>query len=155
MSDPKKPLRRHAGLAPLSRDHHHILILAQLLKENAPVYRGLPDTTAGKRTYALTFHHNSLQGHLHREEETLLPMITGRSATLDALGQALLEEHRAIEQSFVQLTRCPEEEWGWRMHDLGLLLERHVRREEREWFPAIQEHLTEEELTALEPLLNQ
>ena len=41
-------MKRHEALAPLSREHHGTLILAQLLKKGAPVYKGLPDTDTGK-----------------------------------------------------------------------------------------------------------
>jgi hypothetical protein len=35
-------MKRHEALIPLSRDHHGTLILARLLRSDAPPYKGLP-----------------------------------------------------------------------------------------------------------------
>ena len=58
-------MKRHESLAPLSREHHEGLILAQLLKKGAPAYRGLPTDLAGKLSYAREMFERILEGR-HR-----------------------------------------------------------------------------------------
>jgi hypothetical protein len=48
-------MKRHLSLQPLSREHHEALLLAQLLKKNAPAYKGLPLNEHEKIAYAVTF----------------------------------------------------------------------------------------------------
>ena len=45
-------MKREEALAPLSREHHSTLILAQLLKKDAPVYHQLPAEPWDKAKYA-------------------------------------------------------------------------------------------------------
>jgi len=42
-------IKRDKALHILSHDHHHGLILAQLIKKGSPQYKNLPNTTEGKK----------------------------------------------------------------------------------------------------------
>ena len=64
-------MKRYEAIAPLSRDHHASLILAQLLKKNAPAYAGLPGTVADKAKYAQEQFQHSIQKHFQQEEAML------------------------------------------------------------------------------------
>ncbi len=64
-------MKRDESIAPLSRDHHSTLILAQLLKRNAPVYHGLPTTVVDKINYAQEQFNSSIQHHFELEERML------------------------------------------------------------------------------------
>ena len=132
----KGPLRRHPSLIPLSRDHHHGLVLAQLLKYDVPDYRGMPQTVEGKIAYAIRFCEEELRPHFRKEEEILLPAVAGYDALLDAHCERIRSEHR-------QLAQIPD---AWRastptgadLDEFGRLLAEHIRFEERVFFQRLQ-----------------
>ena len=64
-------MKRHDALAPLSREHHSALLLAQLLKKEAPAYKGMPTALNEKAAYALNIFTTKLQMHFKKEEEML------------------------------------------------------------------------------------
>ena len=61
-------MKRHEALAPLSREHHSTLMLAQLLKKNAPVYKGLPTNAKDKAEYAFQQFETIIKNHFKQEE---------------------------------------------------------------------------------------
>ncbi len=132
----KKPLRRHPNLQPLSRDHHRGLVLAQLLKYDVPDYPGLPATVAGKAAYAIEFFDTQLQAHFEREENILLPAITGYDALLDRYGEQMCEEHRRIRNMLESWRQNPPN--GADLDQMGRCLEEHIRFEERVFFQHLQ-----------------
>ena len=145
------PLIRHRSLTALSRDHHHGLILAQLIKKNAPAYRELPSTIEGKAEYTVRFYNSELANHFHEEEEVLIPFIIGRNNELDDLLSEIFAEHKQIKI----LVDLIEKKFNLadNLNELGELLSLHIRKEERILFPKIQEVFTSEELDALGELL--
>ena len=76
-------MKRHKALIPLSHDHHHGLLLAQLIKKNAPDYKGLPKDLNGKIKYTIDIYNSSLKQHFDDEEKILFPAVTGKDALLD------------------------------------------------------------------------
>ena len=62
-------MKRHKALIPLSHDHHHGLLLPQLIKKNAPDYKGLPKDLEGKINYTLETYNSSLKNHFDDEEK--------------------------------------------------------------------------------------
>lgn len=79
------------------------------------------------------FFSNNLERHFQAEEEILFPIIRSSSPESRALIEALLEEHRQI---CIGVGRLAEKTIRSKVFfDLGDLLERHIRREERELFP--------------------
>jgi hemerythrin-like domain-containing protein len=126
------PLKRHAALQPLSREHMSGLIQARNLNRAA-------NADAGARRAALAAFtevwRNEIREHFDDEERLLLPLTQE-----PALRDRLLEEHRAIRE----LARRCEEDPGAvaeeppLMRRIGSLLHDHIRWEEREYFEAIQ-----------------
>jgi iron-sulfur cluster repair protein YtfE (RIC family) len=146
------PIKRQKALAPLSRDHHQGLILAQLIKKNAPEYKDLPKTTSGKVEYTISFYKNELVKHFFNEEEILYPAVKNKSNEIDVLFEEIISEHKKIKQLVVQLEFS--ENKSDILNELGVLLELHIRKEERLLFEKIQNLLSEEELTQLEKKLS-
>ncbi len=66
-------MKRHPALVPLSREHQKGLLLAQLIKKNAPDYNGLPNDLIGKMNYAKEVYNNELVQHFKDEEELVFP----------------------------------------------------------------------------------
>jgi iron-sulfur cluster repair protein YtfE (RIC family) len=139
-------MKRHPSLIPLSREHHEVLILAQLLKPNAPHYKGLPHTMEGKKEYALALFQKSIKPHFEKEE-AVLKRTAGYHETIAALGEAISNEHRQLTALFQQLQNGTATETV--LQQTGLLLESHIRKEERELFPAIQQFCPETVLMEL------
>jgi iron-sulfur cluster repair protein YtfE (RIC family) len=146
------PVKRHKGLAPLSRDHHQGLILAQLIKKDAPEYKNLPKTVFDKVKYTIRFYNSGLIKHFKKEEKILFPAVNDKSSEIDVLFDEIISEHKKIKELVTQL------EFGKNKMDildeLGMLLESHIRKEERVLFEKIQNLLNDEELIQLEEKLS-
>lgn len=130
-------MKRHEALAPLSRDHHGSLILAQLLKRGAPAYKGLPLDNAGKVKYAIQQFDQHIQKHFEQEGR-LLEITTPYHPDIKRLGKEIKDEHTKLTALFRSLFNTGNEEDV--MDELGRLLETHIRKEERELFPLLQQH---------------
>lgn len=140
-------MKRHEALAPLSREHHSALILAQLLKKDAPDYKGLPTAVNEKAAYALQMFTATLQLHFKNEEE-LLDKIRNVHTEIDKLSDEIFKEHQQLKKMFLSLDRTDNtiEE----LDTLGQALDDHIRKEERLLFPLIQQHCSEEILNSFD-----
>jgi iron-sulfur cluster repair protein YtfE (RIC family) len=140
-------MRRHSSLIPLSQDHHHGLVLAQLIKKGAPVYEKLPKTLEAKVEYTKNFYKNDLSYHFYEEEKILYPSVKNKNKELDNLFNEIFSEHSEITSLIDALASSDQQ--GEILNKLGFLLESHIRKEERKLFPAVQEVLTSAELGEL------
>jgi hemerythrin-like domain-containing protein len=147
----RKGIKRHDSLKDLSRHHMIGLHLALKLKR------------AGKEESRLTieeivkdaddFWNPDGQEHFREEEEILLPAYAqfediNRTEIIE-----LLLEHVQIRSLFDKLLKSKEADLNV-MHELGALLETHIRKEERVVFPMIEKALPEEKLQELAPYLH-
>lgn len=144
-------MKRHPSLAPLSREHHGALILARLLQKDAPAYKGLPSDSAGKAVYALNFYKEELVKHFE-EEEKILKLVTGVNAALDLMVETIFHEHQELHVLFKSINNHPRV--TAHLDKLGKALEIHVRKEERELFPLIQETCSEDLMTTIDKSLS-
>ena len=144
-------MKRHEAIVPLSRDHHSTLILAQLLKKNAPVYKGLPDTTEGKAKYALELFQNSIQKHFQQEEE-MLELAKDCNVEVNTIAREIKTEHRELTALFHSLETAID--LTSTMDTLGVSLEKHIRKEERILFPLLQLHCSDEQFKEISKLLH-
>lgn len=142
------PLKRHPSLIPLSHDHRSLLFLAQLLKKNAPVFKGYPSTPEGKRQYAIESYIHSLAPHFELEEKVVFPMLLTIVPAFQEQISTLVSVHAQLSTYFHQIAQSstPLIEL---MNQCGLELEAHIRHEERVFFTQLQELLSEEQLVRL------
>ncbi|MEM8534654.1 MAG: hemerythrin domain-containing protein [Chloroflexota bacterium] len=140
-------MKRHPSLVPVSREHQRGLFLAQALKRGIPRYKNLPTTHEGKREYALSVYKALLQDHFHAEETILFPAIRGSDNEIDTLIDELLQEHQQMHTMFQTLPTTPDLET--QLHELGMLLEAHIRKEERQLFERVQVVIDEDQLHTL------
>lgn len=143
-------MKRHETLAPLSREHHGALILAQLIKRNAPEYKGLPTTISDKVVYAIDYYTNELKAHF-KKEELLLKIVEDMHPEIARLSDEIVAEHALLKGLILSLKKAFDPEAV--LNELGNELDAHIRKEERVLFPLIQEHCTEEMLQKIQPLL--
>lgn len=131
---------RHPSLIPLSHDHHHGLALALRCRKQA-LGQLKPMGAAGLRERAtefLAFYRSNLAAHFRAEEEALFPIMRASLPDVGPLLDELTREHVALRQGATQL----EAGIGLAklVFDLGDLLERHIRKEERELFPLFEKY---------------
>ena len=129
-------MKRHPALIPLSREHHGALILARLLQKDAPVYKGLPTDIQGKAEYAYKFYQEELVKHFE-DEEMVLKLVTGVESNLDLMIKTIYSEHQELHKLFQSIDNHPD--LPSHLDQIGKILETHVRKEERELFPLMQE----------------
>ena len=127
-SDPRR-VKRSPELIPLSRDHH--VALEHALRLVRATDADLPAVTA---RFLAFFVHDG-ERHFVQEEELLVPAIPGDAREL---AQRLLDEHAAIRDAARRLGEAQELEVAT---ELGGLLTAHVRFEERELFPLLEDRL--------------
>lgn len=140
---------RHPSLILLSHDHHHGLALALRCRKQA-LGQLKPMGAAGLRERAhefQEFYRANLLAHFRAEEEVLFPCL--RQAVTE--GGAMIDE---LERDHATLRAAiPRLEAGVGLakliFDLGDLLERHIRKEERELFPLFEKHVAEDRATAI------
>lgn len=134
-------LMRHPSLSPLSHDHHHGLALALRCRKQA-LGQIKPTGLAGLRERAAevrTFFERNLVSHFRAEEEVLFPHARRELPETQAIIEQLRREHETIRALVQQLAE--ESALAKLIFDLGDLLERHIRKEEREFFPLIEKRL--------------
>ncbi len=134
----RKPLRRHPDLIPFSREHHKLLLTAQLLKTDVPDYKGMPNTPSGKRAYVTVFLDDLLEPHMQREEEELFALAREHPELVE-LVHKLESDHAFFRKEIPNLKDLEEDEpliQG--LNRLGRRLEKHVRLEEREFYQQYQ-----------------
>ena len=132
---------RHPSLISLSHDHHHGLALALRCRKQS-LGQLKPMGAAGLRERAgefSAFYESNLKAHFRAEEEVLFPAL--RSAVMESgpIINDLVREHREIRERVPALTVGMG--LAKTLFDLGDLLERHIRKEERELFPLFEQHL--------------
>ncbi len=133
------PIKRHETLKPLSRDHHHGLLLCwkirQGIKRNVDPERIL--------AYCRAFHDRQLLPHFALEEEAIFPVLGNE----DDMVKRALSDHRRLTRLFTgtdepltRISRIEEE------------LEAHIRFEERVLFNAIEAVATPADLDRIDRL---
>jgi len=132
-----KPQKRHKALQPLSREHHHGLLLSWKIRA------GFSKDVDPKRikVYADWFYEHHLIPHFELEESHVFSILEPEHE----LVKRALADHRRLRRLFNDkeddlktLSKIEEE------------LEQHIRFEERILFPEIQKVATEEQLLLIE-----
>lgn len=141
-------MKRSEALAILSRDHHQALFVAQKLT------RAETDTAAAARTRFLDYWNSDGRRHFHLEEDLLLPAYAAYGDAHHPLVLRVLGDHVAIRAQASRLRAHPDATTDT-LHELGRTLAAHVRLEERELFPIIEDAIPADELLALAHALEQ
>ncbi|MFD1037344.1 hemerythrin domain-containing protein [Virgibacillus byunsanensis] len=146
----RKGIKRHESLKPLSRHHMIGLHLALKLKRAGTEESRLTMEEIMKE--AKEFWIPNGQNHFREEEEILLPAYAQYANVNQPEIIEMLLEHVKIRSQIEKLLNNDENLDA--MHELGTLLESHIRKEERVIFPMIEKALPEEKLHELAPYLH-
>jgi quercetin dioxygenase-like cupin family protein len=130
-------MKRHRALIPLSHDHHHALVEARRLREAAEREDDLADAAAS----FVRFFRTSSVPHFRDEEELLFPLVDGVDAARPLVVEALLD-HQHLHALVGSLEAGGDVRAT--MRELGERLEAHVRLEERQLFPLIEQRAPSE-----------
>src|SRR5690606_31501062 len=132
-----KPIKRGKELVQLSRDHHGGLLLSWKIRTG--FRKGIEEKRI--TDYILYFFEADLKEHFRQEEELVFCLIDKD----DAMRIRAEKEHEEIYQMIKGIReKRPVEES--RLQSFADFLEKHIRFEERELFPYIEENAAQEKL---------
>ncbi|WP_299390317.1 hemerythrin domain-containing protein [uncultured Gelidibacter sp.] len=131
-----KPLKRHKALQPLSREHHHGLLLSWKIRNGFSKHI----ETDRIKKYADWFFENHLIPHFELEETHIFTILNKDHE----LVKRALAEHRRLKRLFTN-----DDDAVKNLHKIEEELEQHIRFEERILFPEIQKTATEDQLALI------
>jgi len=127
-------VRRRRALAPLSRDHHHALVIAMALT------RATPPTARSSAMLFADFMLEHETRHFALEESVLLPELPAGERGR-RLAERARADHRHLREEARRLGANPASASPERVRSLGARLREHVQFEERELFPYLEQSL--------------
>tara|TARA_R110002050_G_scaffold57866_6_gene130202 strand:- start:5878 stop:6342 length:465 start_codon:yes stop_codon:yes gene_type:complete len=136
----KKPQKRHIALQPLSREHHHGLLLSWKIRT------GFSKNIEPKRIkiYADWFFETHLIPHFEMEEAHVFTILNEK----DELIKQALVDHRRLKRLFTKETNDDAKA----LSQIEEELDKHIRFEERVLFPEIQKIATKDQLNFIEKI---
>ena len=142
-------MRRHQALVPLSHDHHHGLVQARRLRRAGD--EADPERLLQVASGFVDFFAREGAGHFRDEEEHLFPLLADCGDRATSLLAEIAVQHAAVRSLVGQLRRSIQagSVEAEVLDRLGELLEQHIRLEERQLFPLIEEIVTDEDLEGL------
>lgn len=130
------PIKRNPLIVPLSREHHHSLLLCWKIKTG--LAKGVaPDRI---RKYAYWFYKNHLEPHFKLEETLLFPIL-GEDHKMVIEAKA---EHRLLSTLFADKDNIEAS-----LKKIETVLQKHIRFEERVLFTEIEYKGTDEQMQVL------
>src|ERR1044072_2057626 len=142
-------MKRHKSLYPLPHDHHHALVQARNLRLASSATNGSSFSQAAGDF--ITFWDANLERHFLQEEEILLPVFANYITADSSEILETLKQHLEIRRACGDLRARISQGRATGAEGLALAeqLEQHIRYEENQLFPAIEEAVPEAELWAI------
>jgi hypothetical protein len=133
-------LKRHIELQGYSREHHQELLLVWKIRE------GLKKDIDARRIAGYCIHHfNHLTSeHMEKEETYILNHLSEN----DKDRIKIFAEHHELRQLINQVKTAPDKK---KLTEFAGKLEKHVRYEERTFFPRIQNEFSAQALKSMNP----
>lgn len=150
---PAQPIRRNQHIVTLSHDHHVGLLFCWKIRQGLKRQADLPRITR----YVRYFWQHNLEPHF-REEEDILFILPGDKK----IGQAL-DEHRQIRSLITAITGDPTHNADapvaspdavQQLTALADAVDKHIRFEERDLFPYLEQTLSPDQLADIGARLN-
>ena len=141
-------MKRHAALIPLSRDHHNGLLQSLRLRRAAA---GDASARLAAAREFVEFFRNEERVHLRDEEEELFPLFLRHLRSQPAALREARLQHMQLEGCARKLGIAVTAGIVDRETLIGAaeLLDAHIRLEERQLFPLIEELVPDDELRTL------
>ena len=133
-------MKRHASLVPLSRDHHHGLVMAErlILGRSTNPNADWPEDRTGQAARLIAFFKSDLVPHFEAEEVHVFPAAAREMADGARKAAALVADHEAMRAMIRGLEADGVSRLDDRLPAFGLILRAHIRREEQELFERMQ-----------------
>ena len=133
-----QPIKRNKHILQLSKDHHFTLLFCWKIRQGLK----MQIATERLKNYVNYFWKEHMQIHFREEEEILFKPVN------DDKVQKALGDHQQIEDQVLKLLQMTsiDSDLFSRLTDL---VEAHVRYEERELFPHLEQVLTDEQLQGI------
>lgn len=147
-------MKRHQSFVPLSQDHYDGLLLAVRLQQGKQALERLwSHDPAWQANYVAEFFASHLAPHFEAEEMVVFS-VAQKHLPDNPLVNQLIAEHEEM-RMFAEYFRKPAtHSLPGKLVQFGELLERHIRCEEREFFPLCESSLPREVLEKMkEPIL--
>ncbi|MDC3413506.1 hemerythrin domain-containing protein [Aquibacillus sp. 3ASR75-11] len=152
MEKKRRGLKRHKALRPLSHHHNQALFVALKLKRVGTEKSRF--SVEEVREEVQLFWEPGGREHFREEEEILLTTYAQYASIDDKQISDMLLEHVKIGALMNKLLKADDDDPFELMHELGTLLETHIRKEERIIFPMIERALPEDKMNELAPYLH-
>ena len=133
--------RRHESLIPLSHEHHDALLLAWRLR-TGDLSKREPELRA---KHVSAFFEYRLINHLKLEEELLFPAFRAVLGVEASLIDVLLSDHRELRAKAAAIKTGAHDQ----VDSFCVLLERHIRTEERQLFVLAENRMNPTEMAEL------
>ena len=130
-----QPIKRSPELAPLSREHHEALLLGWKLRQGIRYHAA----ASVMGSYTQWFLHHHLEAHFMKEEEGFARILPGSHAMIERMKA----DHVAIKN---QINILADNATYAALEELAQKITDHVRFEERELFPVIEQTASPEQL---------
>ena len=140
----KKPIKRNENIVKLSREHHTTLLFCWKIRN------GLKNGAEPGRIikYVHYFREEHMLPHFKQEEELLFAPVKDNQV------QKALDEHKDILNQ-IDLLEEDETNTATSLLTLADTVDNHVRYEERELFPHLEEVLTTDQLLKIGQIMNE
>ena len=155
-------MKRHPGLVPLSREHHHGLVMAErlVLGRSTNPRADWPADRAEQSARLIDFFQTNLGPHFDAEEAHVFPVAARDVTDGDRLVRALIDDHEAMREMVSALAAgeagpAARADLDGRLRAFGERLRRHIRIEERELFERMQAECSPETLREIETRLTE
>lgn len=135
----RKPIKRSEHIRKLSRDHHFSLLFCWKIR------KGLKTEVAPERIrlYVEYFWEHHLQPHFREEERILFAPFDDRQI------QRAVKEHKQIQEVIEDLGGYSKLNEKKLLTEIADMVDEHVRYEERELFPYLEQKLNKEQLETI------
>lgn len=142
-------MKRHPGLISLSHDHHHGLVAARRLGRAAETPEA-PARAEAVREFLAAFSRDTLQ-HFHEEEQGAFPLLARYAGAEQPVLVRAQEDHVELQALSARLAQDLESDRAdaQLMRVVAERLQTHIRLEERELFPLLEQVAPAGELRAL------
>jgi len=148
-------MKRHPAFVELSRDHHDGLLLATRLQQGSKALLKLwSHDPKWQAEFVVSFFREDLVKHFRLEEEILFPEIERAHGGSVSIVKELRDDHQELRRLARSLERGDAPGLERTLAGFGRLLERHIRREERELFPECERTLSPDVLEDLGRRMN-
>ena len=144
-------MKRHVSLVPLSRDHHHGLVMARrlILGRSTNPRADWPADRAQQAARLVEFFETDLRPHFEVEEAHVFPAAARDLDDGDSRTRALVAEHETMRKMVHDLAADPTTRVQERLIAFGELLQGHIHTEERILFERMQAACDREALEEL------